>query len=338
VVWVAAGAERWPRLRNLAMAAAVAAAMILPVFWLNREGILNYYWVGHITGAESAARVRGFDLWHSVQFVFGNLGTIHLRAWFGGTVAALTGLLLLLLAVHPRKPAARPAPGWLFIGFAFLIVPAVILVFHRQKSEIVLGILVPGVVLLVLWLWHLLESRMELGTDRTGPRLLAVLPALAALGAGGYYFAAREFKSAHTPEFLQGARKINQLSDYIYHTARGAKLAEPNVGIDRIADFMDGRTLRVICYERHRTWVPFPVHLPDSILEGPDEVVLFKLKYCDFMILTDYMPDHGYWPYDKQMRRLYPALKAWCDENLVLVETFTAFERNMSFYQRRNLP
>ena len=50
---------------------------------------------------------------------------------------------------------------WLFTGLAFLLLPAAILTLHKQKSEFVLGVLVPGVVLLVLWFWHQLCSRIE---------------------------------------------------------------------------------------------------------------------------------------------------------------------------------
>jgi len=337
LAWVLCGPERVRRLGNLGLAAGLAAALILPVFWINREGILNYYWVGHITGAESAARVRGFDFWQSVQFVFGNLGGLHLRAWFGWTVAAVSALLLLLFSIHPRKPTGS-SPGWLLTGLFFLLVPAAVLTLHRQKSEIVVGILVPGVVLVALWFWQWLLGRIVFRPEGMAPRLMSCLPAVVALGAGLAHFTLREVRSPHSPEFLEGARRINAISDYIFSSAQAAQLEHPNVGIDRIVDFMDGRMLRVICYERHRTWIDFAVHLPDSILAGPDDIVLFKLKYCDFFLLTNYMPDHGYWPYDRQMRQLYPQLKAWCDGNLELIETFTVFERNMSFYRRKQLP
>jgi hypothetical protein len=331
--WVLRGPDRGHRFRNLALAGLVAATITVPIFWLNREGIREYYWVGHITGAESAARVRGFDLWQSIRFVFGNLAGMHLRAWFGWTVAGLTAGLLLLRFRNRRKPAEGFAADWLFLAVSFLVVPAGILIVHRQKSEYVLGILAPGVVLLVLWLWQFIWRRIEFRTDRAGYRMLA---GVAALVAGGTFFALRQFTPPR-PEFVEGARKVNQLADDIFAKATSAKLANPNVSIDRIVDFMDGRILRVMCYERHKTWVDFGVHLPDSILEAPDATVMFKLKYSDFVLLTHYMPDHGYWPYDRQMLRLYPQLKAWCDENLELVETFTVFERNMSYYQRRNL-
>ena len=103
-------------------------------------------------------------------------------------------------------------------------------------------------------------------------------------------------------------------------------------------DYIDGRILRLMCYERHKVWIPFSVNLPDSILAGPDDLVLYKLQLCDFMILTDYMPGHGYWPYDQQMHRLYPQLKAWCEAHMKAAETFSVFERDMTLYQRREIP
>ncbi len=337
-LWLLCHRDRRGRLLNLLLAGGVAAVLALPVFWINRQGIRDYYWVGQVTGTESAARLPGIDLGQSANFVIGHLGDLYLGPWFGWTVAGLTGLLLLLLACPPRKPPARLASDWFFCALAFLLVPAVILTFHQQKSEAVLGVLVPGVVLLVLWLWQVLWSRIEFRAGRAWRGLLPALPALAALSAGGSYFTLRELRPPHRPEFLEGATKVNQLSDYIFRTVRAGHIAQPSVGVDQIVDFIDGRILRLVCYERHKVWIPFGVHLPDSILTGPDETVFFKLRSTDFMILTDWMPGHGYWPYDHQMRRLYPQLKAWCDENLRLVETFPLFGRDMSLYQRRDLP
>lgn len=336
--WLLCFEDRWFRLRNLLLAGGVVAVLALPFFWLNRDGIYGYYWSGHVTNAESAARLRGFDFVQSVRFVLEQLRDRHLGACFGWTAAALISLLLLLCYVSPRKSVAGFASDWLFLGLTYLFLPAVILTLHRQKSEVVIGILTPGVVLLLLWLCRILLNRIDFLPGWPGQRLLPALPALVALTAGGVYFASRELHPPHSPAFLQSAQTVNRVSDYIFNRVRTGNLAHPSVGVDQIVDFMDGRILRVICYERHKTWIPFGVHLPDSILAGPDETVFFKMRESDFMILTDQMPGHGHWPYDQQMRRLYPELKAWCNAHMALVENFSAFDRNMSLYQRRELP
>lgn len=336
LVWIACGADRGPRLRNLFLSAFVAALFTAPVFWINRQGILDYYWVGHVTGSEGAARTPGLNIAQSLAFLREHLLYRHLGGWFCWTVAGVTTAFIAARFALGRRAATREGRDWLFVALSFALSPAVVLTLHRQKSDVVLGIIAPGIVLFVLWAWDRLSVRTAVAPSgwRGG---LTVLPAIGALVSGGVFFVRSEVTPPHTAEFLRSARQLNTLADYIYDRSRAAGLANPNVGIDRIVDFIDGRILRVICYERHRTWVPFGVHLPDSILTQPDDVVLFKLKYCDFMFLTSRDSDGGFWPYDLQMRRLYPQLKGWCDESLFAVEEVELFGRKMKFYARKQL-
>ncbi|MBX3750685.1 MAG: hypothetical protein KF897_11410 [Opitutaceae bacterium] len=336
--WVLAGADRWPRLRNLLYAGMLTTALALPVFWLNRTAIYTYYWVGHVTGAESAARFRGLDLWHSVQFIFGNLGRMHLGTYFGWTVLGLTGLLVALRRFRSPPPAVPGVRGWGFIATAYLLVPAAILCLHKQKSEYVLGVLVPGVMLLVVWLWHRLAWPAA-GVPVPGwRRFLPALPAVAALVIGGNYFVQRQCRQPHSDEARASFRKINEISDYIFRTARAGQVPNPNITVDQVVDFLDAQILQVTCYERHKVWVPFVIQLPNSILAEQEDVVFYRMNLCDFVVLTENMEGSGYWPYDKEMRRLYPRLKAWADENLHCVGRFSAFQRDMWLYQRRSLP
>jgi hypothetical protein len=337
-VWVLCGDSRWPRLRNLLLAGGTAAAMALPVFWANRLAIYTYYWVGHVAGAESVVRFRGLDVWHSVRFVFGHLGDMHLGAYFGWTVAGLTGLLAGLRLLLPRKTAPGPGRDWLSLSLAFLLLPALVLVFHKQKSEFVLGVLVPGVVLLVLWLWAALWRRCDFAAGESWRRFAPVLPAVAALCAGEAYFTARQLQPPHRQEFLDGADTVNRIADHIYAAAQAGGVTHPYIAVDQVVDFMDAQILQVICYERHKVWVPFVIQLPDSILADKDENILYRLKLCDFVLLTDRMPGNGYWPYDQQMRRLYPELKAWCDGHLRRVNSFEVFDRRISLYQKPQIP
>ncbi len=336
--WILCGESRWFRLRNLVLAGGTAAAMVLPFFWANRLAIYTYYWVGHVSGAESAARLRGLDVWHSVKFIFGHLGDMHLGGFFGWTVAGVTTLLVALLAIFRGKPAPGPGRDWLYLALAFLLLPAAILIFHRQKSEFVLGVLVPGVVLLVLWAWAALRSQMAFPADGRWRRAAALLPAVAALGAGEYYFLSRQLAQPHTGEFLASARTVTQIADHIFHSAQAGSVANPYIAVDQVVDYIDAQILQVICYERHKIWVPFVIQLPDSILADKDENIRYRLKLCDFVLLTDEMAGPGHWPYDQQMRRLYPELKEWCEAELRRVDTYALFSRHVSLYQKKEIP
>lgn len=336
-VWILCGNQRWLRLRQLIFAGGVAAALAGPVFWFNRMAIHAYYWVGHVTGAESAARVPGLNFIQSTEFVFGNLARMQLGSHFLGLAAAITaGVVLLLLLVRRQRGTLHR--DWLFLSATFLLMPALVLIFHRQKSEFVLGIIAPGAVLVVVWLWAALWSRLDLTGGSRWSRGLPALLVVGALAYSGHYFVSRQLWNPHSEKFLADARTANQLADTILESSRRAGIVHPVIGVDQIVDFVDAQILRVICYERHRVWVHFNLQLPQSILTEGDNVIFHRLTLCDFVLLTEKMKGDGHWPYDKQMRRLFPQVKAYCDENLRPVALVEIFDREMSLYQRHEIP
>jgi hypothetical protein len=190
----------------------------------------------------------------------------------------------------------------------------------------------------VLWLWAWLWRRIDFNASAPLWRAVPLLLALGALGAGGSYFIQRQLAPAHDEAFLASARTVNQIADQIFADTRARAIANPYIAVDQVVDFIDAQILQVICYERKKVWVPFVIQLPDSILEDKDENMLYRMKLCDFVLLTDEMPGDGYWPYDKQMRRLYPQMKSWCEEHLRRVETYSLFGRRMSLYEKRTNP
>jgi hypothetical protein len=344
IVWILSGTEKWARLRNLGLAALIAGALAGPVFWLQRAAILEYYWVGQVTGAEAAARAPGFGGWESVRFVVGMLSDPVLAPFFWRPAIGLTlATLGLAIAAHfiSRGKTHRIIDwDWLFFGVAFLVLPAAVLCLNKQKSQVVLGVLVPGVVLLLGWIWSSLWPRGETpgpgkATVWTGSALLG----LGALLAGGSFFTQRMMWTPHTGEFQASVRHVQRMADYFHATAGQAGLASYRLGVDRVVDFFDGETLRVVNYERRHGGIDCLDILPAAgILELTEAVIYEKLGRCDFVILTDQAEGADTWPYDRQMRRLYPQLKAWCNENLRLVESFAVFGRQMSLYQRLNFP
>ena len=332
--WILAGPDRGPRLRNLLLSGAVASALALPLLWLNREGIYTYYWVGHISGAEGDIRAQGMSAWASAQFIFGHLLDMQLGTYFLACAGIITSILG-ALALLNRKPASGPlSSGWLFVALVFLLMPAAVLGFHRQKSACVLGILAPGAVLLILWLWAQLWRRVAPGLDGFRGRWAAALLAGGAVVVGETYFVSRQLVSPYGPEFIASARQVNQIADAIFEASRTGGVANPNIAVDQVVDYFDAPTLQVICFERKKVWVQFVVQLPDSILAEKDENIFYKIRLCDFVMLTDQMPGNGYWPYDQQMRRLYPELKFWCEVHLTRVGQYWLFGHQVTLYRR----
>ncbi len=325
------------RFARLLLAAAIAATVALPILWHNREWVINYYWIGHLTGPESALRSPNFGLIRSLEAVFREwLWQHHLGTFFVRTTGLLlAGLGLIALITRFRRSADAPPPpfpavGWAVgLGALLLLIPGVILTLHSQKSPFVVSVLVPGCLTLVLAAVSALLLRC--------PRWAGPVTAAAVLAAGGWHFVRGLRADPHTAAFHTDARKVNALADFLYATTGTNGLTTPYVGIDQVSDAIDGLILRVVCYERHGRWVLFCSTIPTGIQEDREELIRERVAQSDFLFLTDDLTVEGYWPSDKQLRRLYPELKAWCEAHLQPAESFTLFGRAMTLYLRKEL-
>lgn len=360
-VWILCGRDKKLRTAHLALAALVAFVLAAPLFWLNREWVWNYYWIGHYVGPESAIRNQHFGLGQSLSFVGGQLAERHLGPFFGAL--ALLGTLAFWVsrrrdsphqpnsADHPdptrsceRQRVDHPSPSipttspdpstsptlW-FFAFLFLLAPAFILTLHQQKSEVVVGALAPGVVLLVIAAWHL-AARPGPSSGR-GPIVAAVIVVLAALS----FFAQRQLHASVSASDRAQFRVVNTLADTILRRSRAAKLPQTRVAVDYITDALDAQVLRVIAYERHHEWLPFSMTLPTGIAAPTEAEVMARLEQSDFVFLTEDAPPGGF-PYDEKLLALRPKLRVWCETHLRPTDRFTYFNRRMVLYQRREIP
>jgi hypothetical protein len=169
---------------------------------------------------------------------------------------------------------------------------------------------------------------------RTEGRRLVLAATFAALAAGVGFFLQRQLPPPFPEQFRTDANKVNQIADYVFVAARQAGMVQPRIGIDGVIDYFDGRTMSVLGYERHKFWLSFTTQFPTGILEEPDDAILTRLGECDFVLLTDEENGAGFYPFDRQMQRLRPVIKAWCEAHLRLVDRFEVFGRRMSLYQR----
>ncbi len=363
IVWALTASDRRQRLTNIAIAAVIAIAIALPIFWLNREWVWNYYYIGHYVGPESAIRNQNFGVGRSLQYVFGWLGERHLGPFFGW-FAAIAAILLSIGATIPRREAKVPgrisaesfSVEALVCGLIFLCSPALVLTLHPQKSEVVLGALAPGVTLLVIGIWALAVRRGEharrareihdavlpasiepsptpMSAARGPEALIAIVAIFVALG----YFGRRQTVVFEGPESMARFRQVNTLADYVLTTADQAKLPVIRVSVDYITDALDAQVLRVVCYERHHVWKDWDMKLPTGIATPDPNVVRQRVTESDFVFLTE-QGNAGPFPYDRKLAAMKPELERWCEAHLVLAKRFTLNGRTMALYQRRELP
>lgn len=323
--WVLAGTERKKRALNLGCAAVIAFLLAAPLFWLNRDTVRDYYWIGHYVGPESAIRNPHMGLGRSLTFVWGQLFQRHVGSFFGFlAVGGAIGFIFLRGgAIASRLSATAIA------GLIFLLAPAVVLTLHQQKSEVVVSALAPGIVLLVVAAWSWAARRATERALGVGAAVLA--------SATLAFFTRQQVSAVHSPAVQHDLRLVNSLADEIFRRIRAGNLQEARVAVDYITDALDAQVLRVVWYERHRVLLPINMTLPTNIAE-PDEATVFaRLRESDFVFLTEEAAP-GPYPYDRKLAALRPQLRAWCDANLRVANQFTLFGRRMLLYQRREIP
>ncbi|MDP3073406.1 MAG: hypothetical protein Q8N18_24150 [Opitutaceae bacterium] len=328
LAWIMAGDERRRRTTNLVLAAGVAFVITAPLLWLNREWVWNYYWVGHYVGPESAIRSQGFGLGQSLAFIGSHLGERHLGVFFGA-LAGLGAIAFRIGRGHSPADVKAAAPLWA-VGALFLAAPGIVLTLHQQKSEVVVGALAPGVIVLVAAAWHTLARAVP---GHRPLRLVGAGVALAALT----FFTQRQLRPVFNAATRAEFRQVTALADTIFRRSRAASLPESRVAVDHITDALDAQVIRIICYERHRVWLPFNMTLPTGIAEPTEAEVMARLALSDFVFLTDEAPEGSY-PFDRKLAVLRPQVRAWCERHLRAAERFTLFGRRMVLYQRREIP
>lgn len=327
-VWVATRPGRGDRMINLGLATAVAAALAAPVFWLNREHIWNYYWIGHYIGPESAIRNQGMGIIQSLRFVS---ETAARHAGTAFAALAVFGVGLLRMARRDGSGNRSSLADSAMLGAAFLAAPAFVLTLHAQKSDVTTTILLPGLVVLVVVAWRW-ASR-----DAPVPRRGAIALSAAAVAATLGHFAWQQRRPAYDAATEIAFRQVNTLADRILQHARAAGRDEPRIAIDHITDSLDAQVLRIVWYERHRIWLPCVMTLPTGIAAPTREDVIARLTSSDFVFLTREKAAEPY-PFDRFLAELRPELEWWCEMNLRHVEEFTWFGRRLVLYQRRDIP
>lgn len=331
LVWVLTSSGRKQGTLNLLLSALVAFLLAAPVFWINLATIRDYYWIGHYVGPESAIRDPNLSTAGSLRFIGDHLLYRHL-GWVVVIVAA-AGAVALALARRissPTEKSSTPAApsGWP-VGLLFFLGPGLILFLHKQKSEVVVSALVPGLLVLAAASWVALSRRV-------GPALVVTFAGLVTLVAF-IPFNLQQRSPAFPPETLAEIRRVNSLADEIVGRTRRADRQELRVGVDYITDALDAQVLRVISYERHRVWLTFHMTLPTGIFEPDEGTVMQRLAESDFVFLTVDAPE-GRYPFDHKLAKLRPQLTTWCEQHLRVANEFTLGSRRMRLYQKRELP
>ncbi len=331
LIWVLSRGDRWPRFWRLVLSKLVAFAIAAPVFWMNRATIYNYYWIGHVTGAEPPLRDSHLGSMASVHWVARELLIYKVGlpalALFAATLVAAWAL------GRRRTPGAAdeghppPGGGGCFLAIVFLLAPFAVLCFHPVKAPQTIGVMVVPAV----WLAVLGFANLARRLDRQSIRWVGG----AAFVAGVAIFAALVLRKPYPDRVAVDSRRISAIADYAYFRAEECDVQRPRLAATLIADSLVAGAFSVMGYERHHHWIEFVQTLPTGLYETSEKLVLDRLGESDFVCLLSRAEPA--WPYDRELSALLGVTRPWCDAHMVHLADTETEDFKVSVYERRGL-
>ena len=207
-IWLFFLAGTAKRLINWALSGVVVVCVAGPIFWINRQTVWEYYYLGHFAGPERAIRESHMGFFGSLEWVNSELFHSHLNSWFISVALAISAVLGVVAwrrrAVARAEPMAPIGSRWWVPSALFLLAPALILTLHDEKSFVVVSILVPPLFALAIGFWAWLSERAGLATRSGANRAIVAIVVALAVGTGAWRFVSSQLGSELQPRLRKG--------------------------------------------------------------------------------------------------------------------------------------
>ena len=335
------------RLKGLLAAGTIIVLIAGPVLWHHRHAINSYYVAGHVTSGEKEIRANEAgttNLRDSLEFY-----PAHLKDDHAGPVFVRLSALILLAAVliaaagaaGTRETAARStlefdfAAAICFVALC-LLVPLAILTADTAKASQVAGIMVAPLIWLVV-----LASAWMLGARRDQPMIPLARRSLAALAAiamaAGLWtqftqYARRTVISENRPQ----VQKLIDMYDRMAEACRELGWTSPAIACDCTTDYLYHKGLTILGYERHGMLLRTGASVGERLQAYSRDELFERMRQSDFALMTRRTgppPPYEY-PFDVQMEQLHPQLLDWCRNNMIELEQFHVFDRDVTLFIR----
>jgi hypothetical protein len=345
---------RWARSRsprtltllgNAAASAAVGVAVSIPVVWLSRQAIYDYYVVQQ--GLERSVRTAEFavdGLLRSWLFYPRSVLVDH-----AGLPLVLVSALVLAVSaavawVGPRHSTPADSARWpplLLDGTAFLAVSVVVILgalsANITRSPVVGGIMVPIVSWCVVLAASTLLQRGGLAHGERRAGRAAAACAILALAVAVYcqvvFFGRHYVFWANREDSREIARMYREIGQY----AEDMGWSQAVLGSDSMRDYLLGAAVTAAHYEASGSLVTFSGVLGASgiVTTLPRDVLLQHLAAADFLILT-HRRDASEPPYPiiDALEGIRPAMEEAARSKLATLGQYAIFGRLVDLYAR----
>jgi hypothetical protein len=322
--------KMWRRFYNLSLSAGIIIIIGAPILILNWPAIHNYYVVGHLTGNEKDIRAAmlgirdpvGHLLFYPKSIIWDHWGQTFL---FGSAITIAGGVAARCFGRSGNssmKPASyRDETFLLQVIFLLgaILGPIIVLTADIAKSDVVGGIVGVPAALLIVSLAARVTRKLRGPEFSRGSKLL-VAASLAVFALGLFNLFNRT--SRHLPEYAQrrDLNRLVELEDWLINYASERGWRDPYISYDVISDRLNSPILNVSALEQSRQPIVFHTLLGGAMTGVGQSEALSQLKASDFVILTT-LPKTGLFPFYRDVARYWDHLKAWADEEMILVRT-----------------
>ncbi|HLB55912.1 MAG TPA: hypothetical protein VJK30_01080 [Coxiellaceae bacterium] len=304
------------RIKNLTWYTSIIAIMSIPVMWLNRIALYNYYVVGHITGKEKyirAALSGTTSTWASLTYYPRTLCNYNFsfRAIICYAVLFLAIFVLRFIQKQnsdshrlSNNPIHKP------ITFYFLLVsilfPMIALTADMQKSFLVASVLITP----ILWILILIFSRMsEKLSASVKQRALPILATVIVLFACVYQIHAYCSRSKLSPERKYALNQLTKMYLQVGDYAVAHHWSQVKLSVDQVDDRLTNGDLIVIYYEKRKILLNVGTNLGGSIFAVDKKQALQELNASNVVIFDlNHNPGNIGFPLNASVDKLKPIL------------------------------
>jgi hypothetical protein len=298
---------------------------------------------GHVTGREAGIRAREqgvTDLASSLLFYPQSLLADHVGEVMGAglILAPVIGLFGWFGRSRSGAAGARfdAIGAAVFVAIA-LLVPLTALTSDVARSPVVANVMVPSLLwgaLLLLVTLPGLHHRLPI------PRVFAAVLAVVATGilAAGLCFQFYEFsRTAFASENHDDIDRLLAIYDQLGDRATEMGWTFPNMAFNVTQDSFNHRVFEVSQFERKGKWFDAREALAGTIFSRSMQEMQKRMTWADLAVITEVpsAPPAGFeHEFDRAMRQATPALLAWCQQNMLPLQTTSIFGRTVHVFMR----
>lgn len=314
------------RVINLLLVSSLILLATVPLIWLNRDALYNYYLIGHIFGEEKYIRLSEVGVTNRFMALIyypGMLLWAHL-----GKVVLMFGALLLFIFLRQKK-LPQQLQDWQ-IGLVFLLaaifIPMLALTLDVSKSPIVGGIMVVPTLWLLCWIGFARQTEHSRSWLMVASGVLVV----------GLYCQFHELNHHHSKRRMTELNAISQL--YMDVGDYAVRINQPVISIafDHISEYMTSGGIATLYYETKGKLLNIAVErLGGMIFPITEEEALASLQRADIFVMNlgEYTIRSPY-PFDSSVAALRPQLRAYAEKHFKQLGDYRINDMNYRVYVR----